>query len=244
VISTMDTGARHGHKTSARGFDGFKGPVAIDPDSGVITATAVTAGNTGDAASAGDLLAADLPAADAGAPEVSGDHDRLTDQAGAEPGQCIEPATITASSRAEGVASMEAPLAVYGDAAYGAGALLEELEAVGADIMTKVQPPVAPGGRFPRDRFIIDTGAGTVTCPAHVSVATQPANAGGGMATFGTACAGCPLAAQCTTAATGRRIRIGHFEAELIRARTTQQDAAWRVVTGPPDRRLNARSAI
>ena len=55
VISTVDTGGRHGHKTSARGFDGDKGHVAIDPDSEVITATAVTAGNTGDAASAGDL---------------------------------------------------------------------------------------------------------------------------------------------------------------------------------------------
>jgi hypothetical protein len=150
VIYTVDPQARHWHKTAAHGFDGFKGPDAIDPDSGAITATAVTAGNTGDAASAGDLLAADLPAADAGAPEVSGDDDRLTDQAGAEPGQCIEPATVTASSQAEGVASMEAPLAIYGDAAYGAGALLEELEAAGADIMTKVQPPVAQGAGSPR----------------------------------------------------------------------------------------------
>ena len=33
----------------------------------------------------------------------------------------------------------EAPLAVYGDAAYGAGVLLERLEAAGADILTKVQ---------------------------------------------------------------------------------------------------------
>ncbi len=33
VISTVDPEARHGHKTSARGFDGYKGHVAIDPDS-------------------------------------------------------------------------------------------------------------------------------------------------------------------------------------------------------------------
>ena len=44
VISTVDPEARHGHKTSARGFDGYKGHVAIDPDSEMITATAVTAG--------------------------------------------------------------------------------------------------------------------------------------------------------------------------------------------------------
>src|SRR5664280_2404964 len=48
---------------------------------------------------------------------------------------------------------------------YGAGVLLERLEAAGADILTKVQPPVAPGGRFPKDRFTIDLGAGTATCP-------------------------------------------------------------------------------
>jgi hypothetical protein len=31
VISTVDPDARHGHKTSARGFDGYKGDVAVDP---------------------------------------------------------------------------------------------------------------------------------------------------------------------------------------------------------------------
>ena len=33
VISTVDPGTRHGHKTSARGFDGYKGRAAVDPDS-------------------------------------------------------------------------------------------------------------------------------------------------------------------------------------------------------------------
>jgi len=77
------------------------------------------------------------------------------------------------------------------------------LEAAGAQIMTKVQPPVAPGGRFAKDRFVIDLGAETVTCPANVSVAIRPAKAGGGMAAFAGACADCPLAAGCTTCATG-----------------------------------------
>jgi hypothetical protein len=39
VISTVDPQARHGHKTSHRGFDGYKGHVAIDPDAEIITAT-------------------------------------------------------------------------------------------------------------------------------------------------------------------------------------------------------------
>jgi hypothetical protein len=48
VISTVDPDARHGHKTAARSFDGYKGHVAIDPDSEIITKTEVTPGNTGD----------------------------------------------------------------------------------------------------------------------------------------------------------------------------------------------------
>ena len=30
VISTVDPDARHGHKTSARGLDGYKGHIAVD----------------------------------------------------------------------------------------------------------------------------------------------------------------------------------------------------------------------
>ena len=56
VISTVDPDARHGHKTAARGFDGYKGHVAVDPDSEIITDTIVTAGNAGDASVATDLI--------------------------------------------------------------------------------------------------------------------------------------------------------------------------------------------
>ena len=34
IISTVDPEARHGHKTQSRHFDGYKGHIAIDPDSG------------------------------------------------------------------------------------------------------------------------------------------------------------------------------------------------------------------
>jgi hypothetical protein len=57
VISTVDPDARHGHKTSARGFDGDKGHASVDPDSELVVATAATAGNVGDAAAAPELLA-------------------------------------------------------------------------------------------------------------------------------------------------------------------------------------------
>ena len=234
VISTVDPQARHGHKSSAHGFDGYKGHVGIDPDSEIITATTVTAGNTGDAASAGDLLAQDLPTQDLPAADAAGDGDSPPDRAST--GHAPEAADNEAANETESETATEsetecepeAPVAVYGDAAYGAGVLLEQLEAAGAQIMTKVQPPAAPGGRFPKDRFTIDLGAATVTCPADVTVPIQPDKAGGGTAAFAGACAGCPLAAACTTAKAGRTISIGRYEAELTRARATQQDPAWR----------------
>jgi hypothetical protein len=57
VISTVDPQARHGHKTAARSFDGYKGHVAVDPDSEIIVQTEVTPGNTGDAEVTDTLLA-------------------------------------------------------------------------------------------------------------------------------------------------------------------------------------------
>jgi hypothetical protein len=212
VISTVDPQARHGHKTSARGFDGYKGHVGIDPDSEIITATTVTAGNTGDAGPATDLLADDLPAP---APTPATDD---TDGDGDGDGDDVE------------TRDDPAPLAVYGDAAYGAGALVAQLEAAGAQVMVKVQPPAAPGGRFAKDRFVIDLSAATVTCPAGQVAVIRPSKDGGGAAKFGAVCAACPLAQQCTTAKAGRRIATTRYEAELVRARTTQTDPAWRAV--------------
>jgi Transposase DDE domain len=57
VISTVDPQARHGHKTNHRGYDGFKGHIAIDADSEIITATTVSAPGISDAVTATDLLA-------------------------------------------------------------------------------------------------------------------------------------------------------------------------------------------
>ena len=56
VISTTDPDARHGRKSTAGGFDGYKGHIAVDPDSELITDTAVTAGNAADASAAAALI--------------------------------------------------------------------------------------------------------------------------------------------------------------------------------------------
>lgn len=214
IISTVDPEARHGHKTSAHRFDGYKGHVAIDPDSELITATTVTAGNSGDAAAVADLLKGDLPAPTAG------------DETGSESGDEHE-GPENPPAAAGGSADQE-PLTVYGDAAYGAGAVLDLLDEAGATSRCKVQSPVALAGRFAKDAFTINLKTATVTCPAGQTVALSPL-AGGFVARFGDACATCPLAKQCTTAKTGRTISVGPYEAQLTAARAQQADPAWRV---------------
>jgi hypothetical protein len=52
--------------------------------------------------------------------------------------------------------SVAAHQLAYGDAADGVGKPSPPLEDVDARIMTKVQPPHAPGERFAKDRFDID----------------------------------------------------------------------------------------
>ncbi len=221
VISTVDPEARHGHKTSARGFDGYKGHIAIDPDAELITATGVTAGNAGDAAAAADLLAGDLPASPDGQAGTGGAEDGAGPAArpGA-PAAAGEPAGEPAGGGAD-------PLSVYGDAAYGAGELLDDLERAGADVKCKVQPPVAAGGRFTKDAFSIDLRAGRVTCPAGRAAPLRPSG-DGRLASFGAACANCPLAAQCTTAKAGRSIWAGPYEEQLARARARQAGPGWK----------------
>jgi hypothetical protein len=92
--------------------------------------------------------------------------------------------------------------------------------------MCKVQPPVAPGGRYAKDAFGIDLQSGTVTCPAGQLAPLRPL-ADGQIARFGRACAGCPLTERCTASPAGRSIRVGPHEAQLTRARARQADPAW-----------------
>ena len=217
IISTVDPDARHGHKTSARGFDGYKGHVAVDPDSELILATTVTAGNSGDASAVVELLADDLANSDeqlAGEPVA----EQQDEQPVSEP-QDEQPA--------ESEREPSERLSVYGDSAYGSGELVAKLEQADAEVNCKVQPPVAPGGRFSKDKFQIDLDAGTVTCPAGHTVTLKPA-AEGQIVHFAQACSGCPLAARCTTSKHGRTIQIGPYEAQLVRARQRQANSAWK----------------
>ncbi len=209
VISTVDPETRHGRKTQARGFDGYKGHAAIDPDSEIITETVVTPGNAGDASAAEDLIA-DLLADDESseeAPNAEGSEEDLAvgEQAGHED-----------------------RTTVYGDNAYGTGAFQERLEDKGIESRCKTQSPTAPGGLFAKDRFAVDMAAGTVTCPNGVTVVIRRQRGGVGVAYFKGACATCVLRPECTTSATGRTIGINAHEEALARARLRQGDPAWR----------------
>ena len=57
VISTVDTEARHGHKSTAVRTDGFKAHLAAEPDTGIITAVAVTPANRPDGPVGVELMA-------------------------------------------------------------------------------------------------------------------------------------------------------------------------------------------
>ena len=224
IISTVDRQARHGHKTQARGFDGYKGHVSVDPDSELIVATAVTAGNVGDAAAAEALLAADLAAPEP-EPDAAIEPERDATVA-AEPAADRDAVAAAAREPEPADADVAGALAVYGDSAYGSGALLAVLEQADAQIMCKVQPPTAAGGRFTKDDFQIDLDARRVTCPAGQIAPLRPSG-DGQMAYFGAACAGCALAARCTTSKSGRTIAVGPHEHQLAAARERQADPAW-----------------
>jgi hypothetical protein len=231
VISTVDPDTRHGHKTSARGFDGYKGHAAVDPDSEIITATKVTPGNAGDASAAEDLIAdllADQPDPDQPDPDQP-------EPAGSEPAesQTTGPETPGPETAGPGAGGGEdgERATVYGDNAYGTGEFHDRLGDAGIESRCKTQAPTAAGGRFGKDRFDISLGTdldtGTVSCPGGVTTPIRPATAGGGIAYFGSACQACPLRAQCTTATGGRTVSIGPHEQTLTEARARQADPAW-----------------
>ena len=198
VISTVDPEARHGHKTEHRSFDGYKGHVAIEPDSEIITAATVSAANVGDGSIAKELLE-----------------------------EALEPQT-PASPAEEGTKAIGEPIEVYGDASYGTAEVLEHLEKAGAVAQVKVQAPSAPKGHFTKDAFRIDLAHGTVSCPAERLVKIRRRDDGAGIAIFGSACVSCPLRGSCTDNKEGRTVRVHRNEQRLLDARTRQKDAEWR----------------
>ncbi len=61
VISTVDPQARHTHKTSAQRHDGYKGHIATEPETGLVTECALTAATVADGPTGVELLAEEDP---------------------------------------------------------------------------------------------------------------------------------------------------------------------------------------
>ena len=131
---------------------------------------------------------------------------------------------------------------MYGDNAYGTGPMHERLEQAGIESKCKTQQPANSGGRFSKNEFDIDLEQDSVTCPAGNTAPIRRGTNGAGTASFGPACAGCPLREQCTTAAAGRNISVGVHEEQLAAARARQRHPDWVATTGRLGRRWNARS--
>ena len=106
--------------------------------------------------------------------------------------------------------SVDGPIEVLGDSAYGTGEALDEFDRAGHTPLVKPWPikPTVPGG-FELDDFTVDEDAGTVTCPNGVTRAMT----GKRNVTFGAACRTCPFAAQCTTSKRGRKLTLHKHDA-------------------------------
>lgn len=127
--------------------------------------------------------------------------------------------TLTATA----TATAEEPVQVLGDSAYASGPMLATLDARKWMPVLKPWPlrPAVEGG-FTLDDFTHDPAAGTLTCPA----GTTRTISAKGTATFGAACASCPLRERCTTARDGRTISLGehHQLQRAHRQRATDPD--------------------
>src|SRR5207248_4453697 len=113
----------------------------------------------------------------------------------------------------------EADLAeVYGDSAYGTGALRAALAEAGHTAVIKPKPlkPAVEGG-FTLDDFTVDEAAAAVTCPAGITRAITARRA----VTFGAACRTCPLRHRCTTRKDGRTLTLHPHDALLRAARAS-----------------------
>src|SRR3954471_845013 len=134
------------------------------------------------------------------------------------------PDTHDAAVAARLLADEDEPVTVLGDSAYGSGdfrAHLAEAKHVDRVKSAPLRPAVAGG--FTIDDFIVDYTARTATCPAHM---TRTITARG-YATFGVACRGCPLRAQCTTSATGKSLKIRPHDALQRAARQHSREPNW-----------------
>src|SRR5512135_3608701 len=207
VISTVDRQARHTRKSKSKRRDGFRGHVAAEPETELITDCEMT-------------MAAGPGSTDAENGVTMAARDRFGGTAAdaAGPGPQPQPQAEAPAGAGPADAPHAARLEVYGDSSYGSGEARAAYRDAGHDTVIKPGPlrPAVPGG-FTIDDFTVDEQAGTVTCPAGLTRPTTRTRT----VTFGAACAGCPLRPRCTTAKDGRSMTI-HPHEDLLRAARAQ----------------------
>lgn len=131
---------------------------------------------------------------------------------------------------------------MLGDTAYGDGDTRVAVEAAGAKVTAKTQPP-ATTGKFLKTDFVIDPDIPSATCPAgHTTTDTKSSTDNKGrrvrMLRFPVeVCDRCALRGHCTTGRDGRTITLNFHEARLQGARAEQARA-------PTRRKLRRRALV
>jgi Transposase DDE domain/Transposase domain (DUF772) len=210
VISTVDPEARHTRKSKSNRRDGFRGHVAAEPETGLVTDCEMT-------------MAAGEGSTDAENGVKMACRDRFADDDRAGPAAGGTAPESAADCGGDG--PQAGGLEVYGDSAYGTGDARAAYRDAGIGTVIKPGPlrPAVPGG-LTIDDFTVDEDNGTVTCPAGVTRTMSPRRT----VTFGAACAGCPLRDQCTTAKDGRAITVHPRDGLLRAARAQARTAEFR----------------
>jgi transposase len=139
-----------------------------------------------------------------------------------------EASALVSSARAAGVPVRE----VLGDTAYGDGDTRVAVEAAGAKITAKTQPP-SPTGKFLKTDFVIDPDIPSATCPAgRTTNEWRWTRDGKGrrivQLRFGARCQGCALSHSCTSNPQGRTLDLNFHEKRLQAARHEQATPATR----------------
>jgi hypothetical protein len=235
VISTVDREARHTRKSKSRRRDGYRGHVAAEPETGLITDCEMTmaAGDGSTDAENGVKMACrdrfhggggddTASAAEGTGAGPAPGPPRPGSGPEPEPGPEQQPEPGREDAGEQG---RTGGLEIYGDSAYGSGEARAAYRDAGHDTIIKPGPvrPAVDGG-FTLDDFTVDEEQGTVTCPAGQIRQMSKSRA----VTFGAACAACPLREQCTTAKDGRSMTIHPHDGLLRAARAQARTAGFR----------------
>jgi hypothetical protein len=146
-------------------------------------------------------------------------------------------AGLVAAAKQAGVTVCE----MLGDTAYGDGDTRVAVEAVGAKVTAKTQPP-ATTGKFLKTDFVIDAAVPSACCPAgNVTTATRRTRDNKhrrvvALQFAAEVCQACSLRERCTANPRGRNVMLNFHEERLQAARVEQQR--------PPTRHKLRRRAL